>query len=125
MAPPGQEVVVGAVRDPNFGHLLMVGLGGIFVELLGDVAFRICPVTPLDAEEMLAELRSAAVFEGVRGRKAVSRSAIVDVLLKVGGDDGLLMRQGDDIAEIDINPLIVSDSGAVAADARIILGARS
>ena len=87
MAPAGQEIVVGAVRDPDFGPMVMVGLGGIFVEVLADVAFRICPITKLDAEEMLDELKGAAILKGARGRKAVSREAIVDVLLKVGGGE--------------------------------------
>ena len=121
MAPAGQEIVVGAVRDPDFGAMIMVGLGGIFVEVLADVAFRICPITRLDAEEMLAELKGAAILEGARGRKPVSRTAIVDVLMKIGGDDGLLMKHADDFKEADINPLIVSDSSAVAVDARFIL----
>ena len=70
MAPPGQEMVIGAVNDPQFGPLVMVGLGGIFVEVLADVAFRICPVTRLDAHEMLAELKGAAVLGA---RAAASR----------------------------------------------------
>ena len=121
MAPAGQEVVVGGLRDPHFGPLIMVGLGGIFVEVLSDVAFRICPVTRLDAEEMLDELKGAAVLKGARGREAASREAIVDVLLKLGGEGGLLMRHGDAIREADINPLIVSATAAVAVDARFIL----
>ena len=121
MAPAGQEVVVGAVRDPDFGPMVMVGLGGIFVEVLADVAFRICPITPLDAAEMLGELKGAAILEGARGRKPVSQEAIIDVLLKIGGADGLLMRHADDFQEADINPLIVSATGAVAVDARFIL----
>jgi len=121
MAPAGQEIVVGGLRDPQFGPLVMVGLGGIFVEVLADVSFRICPITRLDAEEMLAELKGAAILKGARGRKPVAVEAIIDVLLKVGGEDGLLMRHADDIKEADINPLIVSDTGAVAVDARFIL----
>jgi succinyl-CoA synthetase beta subunit len=121
MAPPGQEVVVGGLRDPNFGPLVMVGLGGIFVEVLSDVAFRICPITRIDAEEMLDELKGAAVLNGARGREPVSREAIADVLLKMGGANGLLLRHAEDIAEADINPLIVSPNGAVAVDARFIL----
>jgi succinyl-CoA synthetase beta subunit len=121
MAPGGQEIVVGAVRDPDFGPMIMVGLGGIFVEVLADVAFRICPITRLDAMEMLDELKGAAILNGARGRKPVSRDAIIDVLLKIGGEDGLLMRHADDFKEADINPLIVSDTGAVAVDARFIL----
>jgi len=121
MAPAGQELVVGGLRDAQFGPLVMVGLGGIFVEVLADVSFRICPITRLDAQEMLAELKGAAILDGVRGMKPVSKDAIVDVLLKVGGENGLLMQHADDISEADINPLIVSGSGAVAVDARFIL----
>lgn len=121
MAPAGQEVVVGAVRDPNFGPLVMVGLGGIFVEILADVAFRICPITRLDAVEMLDELKGVALLDGARGRVRASREAIIDVLLKIGGDNGLLMRHVDDFTEADINPLIVSADGAVAVDARFVL----
>jgi len=121
MAPAGQEIVIGGLRDAQFGPLVMVGLGGVFVEVLADVAFRICPITRQDAEEMLDELKGAALIRGARGRKPVSRAAIVDALLKVGGEDGLLMTHGEDIAEADINPLIVSEHGAVAVDARFIL----
>ena len=124
MAPAGQEIVVGGLHDPQFGPLVMVGLGGIFVEVLADVSFRICPITRLDAQEMLAELKGAAILDGARGRKAVSRDAIVDVLLKVGGENGLLMRHADDIKEADINPLIVSATAAVAVDARFILSGK-
>jgi succinyl-CoA synthetase beta subunit len=121
MAPAGEEIVIGGVRDPDFGPMVMVGLGGIFVEVLADVAFRICPITRLDAAEMLDELKGAAVLKGARGRKAVSRDAIIDALLKIGGEDGLLVRHADDFKEADINPLIVSETGAVAVDARFIL----
>jgi acyl-CoA synthetase (NDP forming) len=121
LAPPGQEMVIGGLRDPDFGPLVMVGLGGIFVEVLRDVAFRICPITRLDAEEMIDELKGAALLQGARGREPVSREAIIDALLNIGGEDGLLMQHADDIAEADINPLIVSANGAVAVDARFIL----
>jgi len=121
MAPAGQEVVVGAVRDPNFGPLVMVGLGGIFVEILADVAFRICPITRLDAAEMLDELKGVALLDGARGRVRASREAIIDVLLKIGGENGLLMRHAEDFKEADINPLIVSANGSVAVDARFVL----
>ena len=121
MAPAGQEIVIGGLRDPDFGPLVMVGLGGIFVEVLADVSFRICPISRVDAQEMLAELKGAAILKGARGRKPVSVEAIVDVLLKIGGENGLLMRHANDIKEADVNPLIVSETGAVAVDARFIL----
>lgn len=121
MAPAGQEIVIGGVRDADFGPLVMVGWGGIFVEVLADVAFRICPITPLDAEDMIAELKGKAILEGARGGKAVSKPAIVEALLKIGGEDGLLVRHASDIQEADVNPLIVSDRGAIAADARFVL----
>jgi acetyl-CoA synthetase (ADP-forming) len=97
-------------------------LGGIFVEVLRDVSFRICPITRIDAEEMIDDLKGAAILAGARGRKPASRAAIVEALLKVGGEGGLLMTHADDITEADINPLIVSETTAVAVDARFILG---
>jgi len=124
MAPAGQEMVIGGLRDPYFGPLVMVGLGGIFVEVLRDVSFRICPITRLDAAEMLNELKGVAILDGARGMKPVSIDAIIDVLMKVGGENGLLMRHADDVAEADINPLIVSGNGAVAVDARFILSTK-
>lgn len=122
MAPAGHELVIGGLRDPQFGPLVMVGLGGIFVEILKDVSFRLCPIARIDAEEMLAELKGAAVLKGARGSQPASTEAIIDVLLKVGGENGLLMQHAVDISEADINPLIVSDTVAVAVDARFILG---
>ncbi len=122
MAPAGHELVIGGLRDPQFGPLVMVGLGGIFVEILKDVSFRLCPIARIDAEEMIAELKGAAILKGARGTKPASIEAIIDVLLKVGGDDGLLMKHAADISEADINPLIVSETAAVAVDARFILG---
>ncbi|HET7157597.1 MAG TPA: acetate--CoA ligase family protein [Burkholderiales bacterium] len=121
MAPAGQEMVIGGLRDPDFGPLVMVGLGGIFVEVLADVSFRICPITRLDAQEMIDELKGTAILQGARGRKPVSREALLDVLMKMGGENGLLMQHAAEISEADINPLIVSDTAAVAVDARFIL----
>jgi len=121
MAPPGQEIVIGGLRDPQFGPLIMVGLGGVFVEVLQDVAFRICPIEQIDALEMLDELKGKAMLDGLRGGVPASRDALIDALMKIGGEGGLLTTFGDDIAEVDVNPLIVSPHGAVAADARFIL----
>ena len=121
MAPPGKEVVIGGLSDPQFGPMIMVGLGGVFVEVLKDVSFRLCPITERDAREMLDELRGKAILEGTRGEAAVSLDAIVDLLLKIGGKDGLLIRHGDGIAELDINPVIVGPDAAVAVDVAIVL----
>jgi len=121
MAPRGVEVVVGGTLDPEFGPMVMVGLGGVFVEVLKDVAFRICPITQRDARDMLDELKGAALLHGARGSEPANIDAIVEVLLCVGGEGGLLVSGEDEIAEIDINPLIVSRQSAVAVDARFIL----
>lgn len=121
MVPRGVEVVVGGTIDPEFGPMVMVGLGGIFVEVLKDVAFRICPIRERDAREMISELKGSAVLKGARGGEPANIDAIVDVLLRVGGDDGILTLATGELAEIDINPLIVSEYAAVAVDARFIL----
>jgi succinyl-CoA synthetase beta subunit len=124
MAPPGVEVVVGGLRDRRFGPVVMCGLGGILVELLEDVAFGICPVDPADCREMVAALRGAALLQGWRGAAPAALAALYDVLLRVGGKGGLMDAVGDELAELDINPLIVSPTGAVAVDARIVLVAQ-
>ncbi|MBS0319859.1 MAG: acetate--CoA ligase family protein [Proteobacteria bacterium] len=121
MAPAGHELVVGAFDDPSFGPVIMCGLGGVFVEILRDVAFRCCPITRRDAQDMLAELQAAPVLSGARGGVAVAMDAVVDALLAVGGSDGLVMRYAAELAEVDINPLIVSATGAVAVDARLVV----
>ncbi|MBX3521568.1 MAG: acetate--CoA ligase family protein [Xanthobacteraceae bacterium] len=121
MAPAGLEVVVGGVVDPEFGPMIMTGLGGVFVEVMKDVSFRICPITRSDAAEMLSELRGAALLQGARGRAPVSVDAVIDILLKIGGEKGLLTLNAGEIAEIDINPIIVTAEGATAVDARFIL----
>ena len=121
MVPPGIEVVVGGIRDPQFGAMVMVGLGGILVEVLKDVSFRICPIDADDARAMLAELKGHALLEGVRGQAPVDEAALVDVMVRIGGADGLLMQHTDTVAELDVNPVIVSAAGAIAVDARVLL----
>ncbi len=121
MAPAGHEVIVGGFNDPQFGPVVMVGLGGVFVEIFADVAFRLCPIDRTDAEEMLADLTAAPILDGARGGIVASKDALLDVLLRVGGADGLMMRFRNQIQEIDINPLIVSAGAAVAADTHIVL----
>jgi acyl-CoA synthetase (NDP forming) len=121
MCAPGREMVIGAVRDPQFGAMIMVGLGGIFVEALQDVCFRLCPITRDDANAMLGELRAVRLLDGFRGQAPADRAALVDLLVRIGGRDGVVMALGDEIAELDLNPVIVGAHGAVVADARFIL----
>ncbi|WP_166802401.1 acetate--CoA ligase family protein [Microvirga pakistanensis] len=121
MIPAGREVVVGGFRDPQFGQMIMVGLGGIFVEVLKDVAFRICPITANDARSMLAELKGHELLKGARGEAGVDEDSLVDLMVRIGGESGLLMTLAEEIAEADLNPVIVSTNGAMAADARFLL----
>lgn len=123
MAPEGREMVIGGIRDPEFGPMIMVGLGGIFVEILKDVAFRVCPIDRDDARAMLDELKGVALLRGARGEAAVNEEALLDVMIAVGGDDGVLMRFANEISEADLNPIIVTAEGAIAVDARFILTA--
>ncbi|HEX2173549.1 MAG TPA: acetate--CoA ligase family protein, partial [Dehalococcoidia bacterium] len=120
MLPPGVEMLIGLTRDPVFGPVLTVGLGGIFVEVLRDVARGIPPLTSHDAEVMLDSLRAAPVLAGVRGAPPSDRAALVGALLAVSD---LAVDLADLIEEMDVNPLIVgpTGSGAKAADALIVL----
>jgi acetyltransferase len=115
----GLEVLVGMNRDPQFGPLVTFGLGGIYVETLKDVTFRIAPFSPQEAEEMLAEIRAHALLDGVRGKPAVDKAAIVDTLLRIGQ----LVQDFPEIAELDINPLMVypRNQGAISIDMRLVL----
>ena len=117
----GHELVVGGVMDARFGPVLMLGLGGVFVEVLRDVVFRICPLDRLDAVEMIGDLKGAPLLRGARGRAPASEAALVQAILAVGGEGGLLVSQQQRIAELDINPLIVDGERAVACDARVVL----
>lgn len=121
MVSPGTEVVIGGAVDPRFGPTIMFGLGGVLVELMADVAFRICPIARADAREMIAELRGRKLLEGWRGSQPANLQAIEDALLAVGGEGGLLLALGDALSELDINPMIANANGVVAVDARMIL----
>jgi acetyl-CoA synthetase (ADP-forming) len=124
MAPAGVEVLVGGVVDPVFGPAIVLGLGGIFAEVYDDITTRICPVSQRDVEEMIREIKAAPLLFGARGRPAVDVVALGRVVLAIGGAHGLLLEHAERISEIDLNPVIVSASGAVAVDARIILRPR-
>jgi acetyl-CoA synthetase (ADP-forming) len=117
MAPASTEVIVGAVKDPQFGPALMFGLGGVFVEVLEDVSFRIAPVSEVEAREMIREVRAYPVLRGYRGMPAVDVDAIVDVLLGVSR----LVVEHSVVRELDLNPVMVYERGAKVVDARIVL----
>jgi len=120
MVPKGREVIIGIDRDPTFGPLLMFGLGGIYVEILKDVVFRLCPVDKAQAREMISEINAYGFLRGARGQKSADIDAIADVLVRVS----VLACEHPEIVELDINPLIVGDAsqGAIAADVRIGIG---
>ncbi|NOQ56228.1 MAG: acetyl-CoA synthetase [Nanohaloarchaea archaeon] len=113
----GHELIIGSKVDPQFGPVIMVGIGGIFVEVLKDVAFRVIPITEKDAGEMLHELKSFSVLEGVRGQPKANISKIKKAMVSVSR----LVKDNPDIQELDINPLMVDSKRAVVADARIIV----
>lgn len=119
MCPRGREVILGMTRDPQFGPMLMFGLGGIFVEVMKDVTFHLAPITAEEALDMLKSTRSYALLEGVRGKASVDVSAIASCLQRLSQ----LVTDCPEIVELDINPLIVGETGAepVVADARITL----
>ena len=117
----GLEMVLGGFWDPRLGPCVMIGLGGIFVEVFEDVAFRVCPISEADARSMINSLRSAPLLRGARGTTAYDEAAIIAALLSLGGRDGLMSALEGQATAIDINPLIVHDNGAVAVDARVLI----
>ena len=110
-----QEVIVGAVTDPSFGKLVAFGLGGVLVEVLKDITFRLAPATVEDARSMLDGIQAAEMLDGVRGAQAVDREALADIIVKVSE----LIGDFPEIAEIDLNPVLAGASGATAVDALI------
>jgi acetyl-CoA synthetase (ADP-forming) len=117
MAPPSTEVIVGVTKDPQFGPALMFGFGGIFVEVLKDVAFRIAPITRLEAQEMITEVKAYPILRGYRGQPPADVNAIVEILLNTSK----LVMDHPEIKELDLNPILVYEKGAITVDARIIL----
>lgn len=115
--PEGREVIVGMAKDPQFGPALMFGLGGIFVEVLKDVSFRVAPITRYDAEEMIKEIKAYPILEGIRGQPPADIEALIDILLKVSN----LVIEHPEIDQLDLNPIFAYPKGAKAVDARIIL----
>lgn len=117
MASPGVEVIVGMSKDPQFGPVIMFGLGGILVEVLKDVSFRIVPLTERDAREMIKEIKGYPILEGYRGQKPASIPKLENLIVKVSQ----FVEKNPQIKELDLNPIFAYPDKAVAVDARIIL----
>jgi acetyl-CoA synthetase (ADP-forming) len=118
MAPKGVEVIVGGLRDSQFGPTVLFGLGGIFVEVLKDASFRVAPLTDLDSRQMIREIRAYSILQGVRGQPAADEEAIMQILRATSK----AMMENPAIQQMDLNPVIVYSTGASIVDARIILG---
>ncbi|MBX3685786.1 MAG: acetate--CoA ligase family protein [Rhodocyclaceae bacterium] len=117
MARKGTEVIIGVSRDPIFGPVMMFGLGGIFVEILEDVAFRAIPLSRHDARSMVEQIKARKILEGARGEAAVDKDALVDLLLKVSS----IVAAYPALAELDLNPILAYDDGYAVVDARVIV----
>ncbi len=117
MASPGIEVIVGAKRDTQFGPTVLFGLGGIFVEVFKDVSIRVAPVDRAMAMEMVNEIKGYPILKGARGKKGADLEALADIIVKTSG---LMMAEGD-VLELDMNPVIAYEEGAVAVDARALI----
>jgi acyl-CoA synthetase (NDP forming) len=117
MAKPGVEVIIGMSKDPQFGPVIMFGLGGVWVEVMKDVSFRIVPLERRDAREMIQEIKGRPLLEGYRGQDPVDIANLEELILKVS----TFIEQHPEIKELDLNPVFAYKDGAVAVDARIIL----
>jgi acetyl-CoA synthetase (ADP-forming) len=117
MVPSSIEIIVGAVKDSQFGPTVMFGFGGIFVEVMKDVAFRIAPITERDAQEMITEIKAYPILRGYRGQPPADIDAIVRILVNTSR----LVMDHQEIKELDLNPVLVYEKGAKTVDARIIL----
>jgi acyl-CoA synthetase (NDP forming) len=117
MAPSATEVIVGAIKDAQFGPTLMFGLGGTFVEIMKDVSFRIAPIKEDDARQMISEVKAYPILLGYRGQPPRD----IDTIVKIIMDTSKMVMEHQDIKELDLNPVIVYEKGAKTVDARIIL----
>ncbi len=114
---PITELIIGMTTDPQFGPALMFGIGGILVELLEDVSFRIAPITEYDAKEMIHEIKGFPILDGYRGKPKADIKAIINVLLTISD----LVVKHEEINEMDLNPVFIYEKGLICVDARIIL----
>ena len=118
MAPPGQECIIGMVRNPQFGPVIMFGLGGIFVEVLKDVSFRVIPLTDQDTAGMIQEIKGYPLLAGIRGQKQKDINMLKDSIARISQ----MVVDHPEIQEVDLNPIIVHEQGASVVDARILIG---
>ena len=114
----GRETILGMITDPAFGPVLMFGLGGVYVEALGDVVFRVHPVTEVDAREMVANIRGHRLLEGLRGDAPADQAALVEAIQRISQ----LVGDHDTVLELDVNPFLALPEGGVAVDARVRVG---
>jgi acyl-CoA synthetase (NDP forming) len=121
MAKSGVEVIMGMSKDAQFGPVLMFGLGGVFVEVLKDVAFRIVPLARRDASQMIREIKGYPLLEGYRGQEPANITALEDLLLELSA----FVDKTPQIKEMDLNPIFAYKNGAVAVDARVILESKA
>ncbi len=119
MGRPGTEVILGMIKDPSFGPVVMFGLGGVFVEVMKDVSFRVVPIEASDAEDMINEIKGKKLLEGYRGQEPADVTTLQQMLVKLSD----FVNVTPEIEEIDMNPVFCYKDGAVVVDARIILSA--
>jgi acyl-CoA synthetase (NDP forming) len=117
MVQKGHEVIVGLATDPTFGKIILFGLGGIFVEILKDVAIRMIPITKVDAQDMIEEIKGYGVLQGARGKEPANLQLLREILLGVSR----LGNEVEQIREMDLNPVFISSSKAIVADSRILV----
>lgn len=113
MARKGVELIIGGKKDPQFGHMIVLGLGGIYVEIFRDISARICPLVPADVEEMISELKVHPLLEGARGEKPINKKALEKLVLGM-----CAFMQKEDIKEMDLNPVVFDEKGCDLVDAR-------
>jgi succinyl-CoA synthetase beta subunit len=115
MARKGIELIIGGKKDPQFGHMLVLGLGGIYVEIFKDISARICPLETADIHEMISELKAHPIIEGARGGKPINKKKIIELVLNT-----CKFMQKEDLKELDLNPVVCDEKGCDIVDARFL-----
>ncbi|MBD3210527.1 acetyl-CoA synthetase [Candidatus Micrarchaeota archaeon] len=113
MARKGVELIIGGKKDPQFGHMVILGLGGIYVEIFKDISARLCPVNADDVEEMIAELKAHPLLEGARGRRPINKKKVKELVL-----NSCVFMKKEDIKEMDLNPVVCDEKGCDIVDVR-------